>query len=345
MNVLTPRFKEEPVVLKAPTGVEHPLHWMFREMEGRADQRVGEVMVVPGGRVYGSGSCIVDADGKPLDNPQKKKNGQPAAAEPSPALPTYAKHVALLTHDVAGNYYHWMLDVLPCLLLMHKCGLRVDKYVLNGLKTFPLQYESLKALGVPGRKIEASSETMHMKAANLIVPYFGRRSCRPPYSVKFVRNELLKAYDPKPVKGYERIYLSRAGTRRRRVTNEVEVMRLMSEYGFKLISPEQLSMATQIEIFSSAKVIAGPHGSAFTNLIFCKPGTKVIELFSPQYVGRHFPILSSIMGLRHYYLMGEGARPPEHSKLKDTRPDMTINIRDLQRLLSLASVHPRIKQD
>ena len=36
----------------------------------------------------------------------------------------------------------------------------------------------------------------------------------------------------------------------------------------------------ELHLFSNAKVIIGPHGAAFANLIFCKPDTKVFE-FKP----------------------------------------------------------------
>ena len=34
----------------------------------------------------------------------------------------------------------------------------------------------------------------------------------------------------------------------------------------------------QVYLFNNAKIIIGPHGAAFTNLIFCKKNTKVIEI-------------------------------------------------------------------
>ena len=41
----------------------------------------------------------------------------------------------------------------------------------------------------------------------------------------------------------------------------------------------KISLADQVNIFRSADFILGPHGAAFTNLAFSKPGAKFIEFF------------------------------------------------------------------
>jgi hypothetical protein len=40
-------------------------------------------------------------------------------------------------------------------------------------------------------------------------------------------------------------------------------------------------------------------------LVFCSAGTKVIELFSPNYIRHYFWVISQQLQLEHYYLVGE----------------------------------------
>ena len=54
----------------------------------------------------------------------------------------------------------------------------------------------------------------------------------------------------------------------------------MKPKGFSKYKIGQLSFKNQIHLFNNAKIIIGPHGAAFANLVFCKPQTKVIE-FKP----------------------------------------------------------------
>jgi capsular polysaccharide biosynthesis protein len=54
---------------------------------------------------------------------------------------------------------------------------------------------------------------------------------------------------------------------------------------FKLIDPSKLSLSQQVEAFSNAEIILGPHGAGLTNIMFCNPGTKVIEIRSQEQGG------------------------------------------------------------
>ncbi|OZH55086.1 hypothetical protein AFK68_06815 [Hydrocoleum sp. CS-953] len=66
-----------------------------------------------------------------------------------------------------------------------------------------------------------------------------------------------------------------------------------------------MSLENQIATFAHAKIIVAPHGSGLTNIVFCNPGTKVIELFSPHYLRYYYWHISQLLGLEHYFLIGE----------------------------------------
>nr|WP_256386508.1 glycosyltransferase family 61 protein [Hydrocoleum sp. CS-953] len=71
------------------------------------------------------------------------------------------------------------------------------------------------------------------------------------------------------------------------------------------MTPESMSLENQIATFAHAKIIVAPHGSGLTNIVFCNPGTKVIELFSPHYLRYYYWHISQLLGLEHYFLIGE----------------------------------------
>ncbi|MGU3667448.1 glycosyltransferase family 61 protein [Methylobacterium sp. A49B] len=75
------------------------------------------------------------------------------------------------------------------------------------------------------------------------------------------------------------IYLARRSGRT--VINGVELEEMLSSLGFDIIYPEDLSFVEQFWLFRNADLIVGPLGAAFTNVIFCRPGTKIIALSSP----------------------------------------------------------------
>ena len=55
-------------------------------------------------------------------------------------------------------------------------------------------------------------------------------------------------------------------------------MDYLSKNDFKSYQISKLDFFEQIYLFKNAKIIIGPHGAAFTNIIFSNPGLKIVEL-------------------------------------------------------------------
>ena len=62
----------------------------------------------------------------------------------------------------------------------------------------------------------------------------------------------------------------------RNMTNNDEVEAYFASQGFKIIEAHKLGYDEKIKLFQSATEIVGPYSSGFANLVFCKPGTKVL---------------------------------------------------------------------
>jgi len=77
---------------------------------------------------------------------------------------------------------------------------------------------------------------------------------------------------------HERILIHRPENTFRRMENSEHVVRILKEFGFKVIYPETFSFTEQLSIFRSAKIVVGQSGAALTSLIFCNKGTKCFEL-------------------------------------------------------------------
>jgi capsular polysaccharide biosynthesis protein len=326
-----------------PKGLDKKTHWRLQSAEENSKPyRSGSITIIPNGRVCGIRTDILTSDHKLIWEFTGEKKIAPKdyklfQTKSFPALEKTKDTVAVLPSKTSGAYYHWMLDILPCIHLLRKSGIKPDKYVINGKRLSPFHYASLEAFGISRHQVIESHKELHLQAKQLIIPRFtgGRRS---KWICDFLKQELMTAKQIKPVKGYERIYISRANASKRKLLNEADVVSLLSKFGFKAIIMEHLPLKEQIRIFASAKVVAGPHGSGLTNLVFSKPGTKVIEFFSPLFVDKCFPVLSNLAGHDHYYVIGEGERPPEFTRPKDRRADMTINLNQLKKVLQMAGV-------
>ncbi|MEG3925528.1 tetratricopeptide repeat protein [Microcoleus sp. T3_D1] len=251
--------------------------------------------------------------------------------------------VAVLSGNTSVIYYHWIVDALPKLGLIELSGIdinSIDKFLVSSYSGF--HKETLDILGIPENKIVESSKYPHIQADRLIVSsYPGLICCPTKWAVEFLRSKFLPAAAEPNSQQPERIYISRNLGQSRRIINEDEVLEVLNQHGFVTIYAESISIAETASLLRGAKVVVSMHGGGGTNLIFCSPGTKVIEILTPHYPTTCFYILSRQAGLDYYYLMGESI---ECSYLRqliywiDGWEDTLVNIDALKALLRMAEV-------
>jgi hypothetical protein len=103
-----------------------------------------------------------------------------------------------------------------------------------------------------------------------------------------------------PATQRRRIYVRRPATRT--VQNAAEVERFLTQAGFEPVEMRGLSHMAQIALFESADFVIGPHGAELSNLLFCRPGTRVIELSPTAQFRPFFAQISDKIGLSHAVL-------------------------------------------
>ena len=255
-----------------------------------------------------------------------------------PLLEEIEGRVVFLSGLAGHVYYHWMFDIIPRLELLKRSGVeldRIDWFVINSFNK-PYQKETLDLLGVPIEKIIESDRHSHIQATELIVPSFpGYMDWVEEGTIKFLRNTFLSRITSSKT-NLKKIYISRAKAKNRRLINESQVSKLLDEEGFKTVFLEELSVLEQVAIFASAEIIVAPHGSGLTNLVFCSPDTKIIELFSPNYVRTDYWMISQQLQLQHYYLVGKRFNCPSLSALMYQNPlteDILVEIDSLKLIL------------
>ena len=96
-----------------------------------------------------------------------------------------------------------------------------------------------------------------------------------------------------------------------------------------------------MKTFAEATHIVAAHGAGLTNLLWCNPGTKVMEIQDPKMIHKKvYPILSHHLGLKHeLYLaktvpisMEKNKRPAGIKRLSDLI-NFKVNVPDLIRHL------------
>ncbi len=109
---------------------------------------------------------------------------------------------------------------------------------------------------------------------------------------------------PAPGEPDQLLFVSRGSARLRRLNHEGEIVAALMAYGFDFFVPKANDHKSQIAAFRSARVIVAVHGEALTNLLFCRPGTLVIELFPLNYIKSDYCWLALRLGLRYRPVLG-----------------------------------------
>ncbi|RIJ32307.1 glycosyltransferase family 61 protein [Henriciella mobilis] len=180
-------------------------------------------------------------------------------------------------------YYHWIMNWLPRLRtfgLIDRLVGRLEKPNFIVSDRLPARYFDFFDL-LLDRPYEVTRlpERGVWRIDNVIVPsFFSSNELNPSISTWY-RSKLGIG----PQRGGRRYFLSRSDARdsktpRRKVQNEVEVIEALKPYGFEPLLLEGRSAQEQIDLFSNADFVIGPHGAAFANMQFTPPGARAIVL-------------------------------------------------------------------
>ena len=294
-----------------PIGVEKLIHFNFEEgMQHEFPSTF--VAILSKARVWGPNGAVITEDNKLLAD-VSLEFGKTVWEHPIffqwrlSEISNIQGSIAVLSSPGGNNYFHWMFDILPRLELLLSSGINLDDidYFLVNSYELPFQQQTLTQLGISYNKVLESSKYPHIKADCLVVPSFpGYTGNMPDWSCRFLRKIFLNNMQDKATT-HERIYISRSMTTTRNIVNENEVMDCLNKFGFTTIFLENLSVIEQAALFNRAKVVLAPHGAGLTNLVFCQPKTKIIELFSPLYVNVCYWALSNHLDLEYYYFLGK----------------------------------------
>ncbi|MTV50383.1 DUF563 domain-containing protein [Heliobacillus mobilis] len=322
-----------------PKTIEPDVHWAFRET--KFDQPEIFVTVIPKGRVCGSNGFIITPDNKLIADLSNWFN-TPAKAhpifsgKPLPPMKYIEGTVAVLSTPGWWNYYHWMFDALPRYEILRRSGFQAEKYIVSYF-FLAFQKETLEILGISREAMIDARDEFQFQAERLLVPSFpGSLFKIPKWVCQYLRDVFLPHVTMNQGKKDFRIYVSRSKAAFRRLENEKALEDRLSSLGFERVDLETLPVLEQIRLFANANVVIAPHGAGLTNLVFCRPGTKVIELFGPKYINNVFWALSNQIELDYAYLIGEGEEPPRDVNPFDTgnsQADFTVCLQKFERLL------------
>ena len=234
-------------------------------------------------------------------------------------------HISVLA-GAEGDYRHAMLDGLARLSSIPSTYMAAATGLLVSAGS-PLQADALELFDLlPSLAVNAIGRDETLRVETLVFPLSvcGDAAYHPCVSDFFRR--LSSNVPPSPARLPRRFYIDTSGNTVRPLRREADLIAALAPLGFVPVRLEQLTLADQIRLFRQAEAIVAPHGSALTNLGFCRPGCLVVELLMDAFVDWSFRNLAALMGLRYDCVLGRANQPwPDLSPGFHTTPwDISI---------------------
>jgi capsular polysaccharide biosynthesis protein len=182
--------------------------------------------------------------------------------------------VAIISQTGQAVYGHWLVDILPRMVLMETIGF-CGKYVFHtGLLPFAKQL--LEILDIPISRIITYNPSLEaLRFCSALIP--GPLRLKSAFSsVAKITFDRLKKQENIDVT--KKIFISRNkwSKNNQTITNRNELENIASSYGFDIVNPQNLTVSEQATLFASASVLAGEYGSGMHNSIFSTSSCRVL---------------------------------------------------------------------
>lgn len=233
------------------------------------------------------------------------------------------------------NYGHWLCENLPQFEII------ANWESANGIKPKLLLGPTSSRPWLPvylGLMDYSSSDVINhddlfIRISKLVLPklYFIHSFSfeSNPDGRKWGGKKVLEKIDVNSRKSDELIFISRQNMHRRRFVNYDDLYPILHKYKFKIINPEDHTAEDQIRIFSKAKIIAGPTGAAFANMIFASDATILYSWHIGDRINC-WQNLANELGFDYYHIKTKGVGRDSQTAIQ---LDLEIDVDDFETTL------------
>lgn len=296
------RIRLFPALFALEDAVAVPPDWSFL-VNGQKD----------GGRLVVDGTAI---------NPYLIRQGRFQAIRPTrgercaltlPLADPVDEPVLFIGGDCMDNYYHWLVDFYPRLVLFRRLGARLR---VMGVRRVALRRDPPAFVTALLARLDIGEDEIRWIDGDRATPFrslvllsnLSQYGYLHPQGVGILRDAFQAAG-----RGHRRLYVSRRDATARRITNEAGLAAALESAGFETVVPSRLDFESQARLFAEASVIVGPHGAGLTNLLFAPPGATLVELWPSVRPLRHFSMLARALGHSAVLLRADGIDGNDHN--------------------------------
>lgn len=222
--------------------------------------------------------------------------------------PRYAGLAVLSKRRNPNNYGHFLLEMLPLAFigrilfgadnpsyLVHRVSPQTEDVMLRSFRL--LKFSLDKLLFADYRDPVHFEEVVFLKGLTEHGKYLS------PLAVQIVESMALLV----PEGNQKRIFIRRVPgwQQGRMLSNEEDICRRLVARGYEEVEPGAMSLEQQMAVFRGAERIVGVSGAAMTNIVFCKPGTKVTLLVPGAFPDNFFWFIATHKKLDYLEIRGD----------------------------------------
>lgn len=237
----------------------------------------------------------------------------------------------LLGYGLFGNYFNWTIRYASRIRYFQ--ALFQDCLLLVPASKRSYIAESLELFGVAEEKVRYVDEPVRVAELTMLSPSaLGRYELSPHMVWTLREHPQIRALWSRPAK---RLYIPRRNVKLRRVVNERELEASLERLGFAPFDCAAHSVREQAAAFKSADVIVAPHGAGLANIVYCKPGTRIVEIIPEGYDQgvTSYRSLADLFGLQYEVVFAREEKLDR--KGNRCNSDISVNVPFLVETLSL----------
>ena len=233
-----------------------------------------------------------------------------------------------------NNYFHWMFDILPRLIILEKF------YNLNDINFFycpqikPWQLSTLSIFNIGNDKLINSNLYRHIQADKILAvshPWYSKGLIlnEAKNLPSWIINEIAFKFEKygKKFECNDKIFIDRRESKYNhcQIINDEEIKTYLKRKGFAVYKVGELNFFEQIYLFQNAKIVIGAHGAAFTNLIFCKENTKVLDIIPENHPNTVDETIAKVKNLNFKFI-----RTKELNEKERVNGDIFLSVNEME---------------
>ena len=225
------------------------------------------------------------------------------------------------------GYYHWICECLPRIFI-------ASKQMQNAIVVLPESYKrdyiqtSLQLLGIKTINYFSNNNYIHCNSVFITDKLCPSGDIEINTIKELIKEIKLNYTAISTVTSHKWVYVSRKKATKRKISNELEVEKLLVNLGFEIICFEDYTFSEQINLLKNTELMISPHGANLTNMLFMPQQSSVIELRRQDNDGRNFYFSLSAVNNQNYYYLKCNYIEETHDLF-----DLTVDILKLETLI------------